>query len=129
MPGEFYMPTALAVNPKNEILVIDRSRLQRFGSEGEPLGSWGRLGNGEGEFRAPQGVCTDPLGNVYVADTGNNRLLKFDPNGKLISQWGHPGTNDGEFAVPVGIAVSGQSRILVVERTNQRYQEFRIPEK
>jgi DNA-binding beta-propeller fold protein YncE len=128
-PGEFVFPTALTVGPKNEVVVIDRARLQKFNPEGEPLGSWGKTGSGDGEMKTPMGVCTDSFNNVYIADTGNNRLLKFDPNGKLICQWGQPGTGDGQFTTPVGIAISGKGSVFVVERENQRFQEFRIPEK
>ena len=32
-----------------------------------------------GGFRSPSGVVTDPDGNLYVADSGNNRILRF-PN-------------------------------------------------
>jgi streptogramin lyase len=119
----------LTVGPKNEVLVIDRSSLQKFSLEGESLGSWGKPGTGDGEIKAPMGVCTDSFNYVYIADTGNNRLLKFDPNGKLISQWGQPGTGDGQMTGPFGIAVSGKGNVFVVERENQRFQEFRIPEK
>ncbi len=128
-PGEFVLPTALTVGPMNEVLVVDRWRLQKFSPEGEPLGSWGKSGSGDGEIKVPMGVCTDSFNCVYIADTGNNRILKFDPSGKLISQWGQPGTGDGQMMEPFGIAVSGKGTVFVVERENQRFQEFRIPEK
>jgi DNA-binding beta-propeller fold protein YncE len=111
------------------VIVIDRSRVQKFGPEGETLGAWGKSGSGDGEFKTPMGICADSFGYVYIADTGNNRLLKFDPNGKLISQWGVPGPGDGQMMAPFGIAVNGKGNVFVVERDNQRFQEFRIPAK
>ena len=129
LTGEFVLPTVLTVGVKNEVIVIDRSRVQKFGTEGEPLGAWGKSGSGNGEFKAPMGACTDSFDNVYIADTGNNRLLKFDPNGKLICQWGVPGTGDGQMTAPFAIAVNGKGNVFVVERDNQRFQEFRIPAK
>jgi len=111
------------------VLVIDRLRIQKFSPTGESLGSWGKPGTGDGEFKAPLGVCTDSFNYVYIADTGNNRILKFDPNGKLISQWGQPGTGDGQMTAPCSIAVNGQGHVFIIEKQNQRFQEFRIPEK
>ncbi len=123
-PGEFVFPAGVAVGPKNEIFVVDRIRLQKFSPEGESLGSWAGF-----DLKVPLGVCTDALGYVYIADTGNKRILKLDPDGKLICQWGEPGSADGQFTEPVGVAVSSKGSVFVLERENQRFQEFRIPEK
>ena len=37
----------------------------------------------------PQGVCTDRLGNLYIADTGNHRVLQLPPGGVLRSVAGN----------------------------------------
>ncbi len=39
--------------------------------------SWGKSGNGQGDFNRPIGIATDKQGTVYVSDTMNNRIQKF----------------------------------------------------
>lgn len=48
---------------------------------------------------APWGAV-DMLGNIYVADSGNNRIQKFDSNGAFLVKWGSFGTGDGQFDTP-----------------------------
>jgi sugar lactone lactonase YvrE len=59
---------------------------------------WGTAGAGNGEFSNPGGVAADGLGNVYVADYGNDRVQKFNSTGGYLAQW--PAGNG-----PEGIAV------------------------
>jgi DNA-binding beta-propeller fold protein YncE len=128
-PGEFVYPTAVTINSKNEVIVVDRARVQKFSLEGELLASWGKAGSGDGEMKVPLGVCVDSQNYVYIADTGNDRILKFDTDGKLITQWGTAGTADGQMMSPFGIAVGDKGNVFVAERDNQRFQEFRVPVK
>jgi DNA-binding beta-propeller fold protein YncE len=61
----------LFVGPTNQF------RIQKFDSNGNLIAEWGDLGNGDGQFDGPSGISVDPLGNVYVSDSGNNRIQKF----------------------------------------------------
>jgi DNA-binding beta-propeller fold protein YncE len=128
-PGEFVYPSAVAIGPKEEVIVVDIAHVQRFTREGDPIGSWGKVGSGEGEIKTPQGLFADASDYVYIADTGNNRVLKFDPSGRLIGQWGGAGTGDGQMMSPVAVAVNRNGAVFVVEKDNHRFQTFRIPEK
>ena len=59
---------------------------------------FGTEGDGEGQFRNPTGMATDPLGRfVYVVDTGNHRVQKFTLDGKFLEEWGSEGAGGGQF--------------------------------
>lgn len=72
----------------------------------------------------PFDVTTDSLGNIYVADSGNDRIVKFDPKGNYLSQFGISGKNDGQFMDPRGVAVDNVGNIYVADTENNRIQKF-----
>jgi hypothetical protein len=82
---------------------------------------------GAARFNYPQGVATDGLGNVYVADTGNDTVRRIDPGGTVTTVAGTPGVSgfaDGAgssalFAQPVAVAVDGSGNIYVGDQGNQ----------
>ena len=48
----------------------------------------GNYGTGNSQFSWPYGVAVDILGNVYVADSGNNRIQKFSDLGiRHCQEW------------------------------------------
>ncbi len=65
----------------------DRFDIRKFDSNGNLIAKWGGWGAGDGQFNDPEGVAVDSLGNVYVADWGNERIQKFDSNGNFITKW------------------------------------------
>ncbi|WP_269850541.1 PKD domain-containing protein [Methanosarcina horonobensis] len=64
------------------------------------------------------------LGDIYVADTGNNRIQRFDSSGGFISTWGSSGTGNGEFSNPQGIAIDSLGTAYVADTGNNRIQMF-----
>jgi len=65
-----------------------------LGLEDEPVIFAGELrkpGNDERHLNFPQGVATDPDGNVYVADCLNHRVVVYDAAGKVLAQVPVPG--------------------------------------
>jgi sugar lactone lactonase YvrE len=53
------------------------NRVVKFMADGTPLGCWGALGTGPGEFQSPRNIAIDPDRNIYVTDMGNSRVQKF----------------------------------------------------
>lgn len=88
------------------------------------VGQIGTGGSGNGELFYPWKMTKDALGNIYVADAGNNRIQKFDSGGNYISQFGTAGSGDGEFATPNSIAIDTNGDIIVSDTNNQRVQIF-----
>jgi DNA-binding beta-propeller fold protein YncE len=69
----------IAVGPENHVYITDPEgyRIIEFTSEGQFVRTWGDFGSAESEFGLPSGITVDPLGNVWVTDSGNNRIMKF----------------------------------------------------
>src|SRR5207253_981284 len=93
-------PRGIAIGADGTVFVADTAnhRVQRFSSAGDPLGPWGAIGSGPGEFITPSSVALDEQGNLYVTDTGNHRLVKLGPDGTPLADW-------SGFRFPHGIAL------------------------
>lgn len=86
--------------------------------------------HGGAEFDDPRGVAVDRLGNVYVADTGNNRIRMitsarttstFAGNGTAAFADGSGGADGGAaFNGPQGVAVDNQGNVYVADTGNNR---------
>jgi hypothetical protein len=79
----FYMPSDIAVDNEGNVYVLDSGnhRIQKFDPEGHFLASFGRQGQGPGEFQYPQSIDIDARGNIYVADSGNQKIHILEPDG------------------------------------------------
>ena len=79
----FYMPSDITVDEEGNVYVLDSGnhRIQKFDSEGNFLASFGRHGQGPGDFQYPQSIDIDDLGNMYVADSGNQKINILKPDG------------------------------------------------
>jgi DNA-binding beta-propeller fold protein YncE len=73
------------------------ARVIKFNAEGKFLMSWGKPGNGPGEFHVPHSIAVDSKGRVYVSDRENNRIQVFTANGEFLKQWTHLGSTQGVF--------------------------------
>ena len=86
---------------------------------------WGSQGTGDGQFSTTYGgICSDPSGYIYVADTGNSRVQKFDSDGNFVTKWGSQGTSNGLFMNPYGICSDPAGNIYVTDSGNNRIQKF-----
>lgn len=126
--GQFYEPTAVAVDLQGDVYVVDQAscRVQKFDSEGNFLLKWGEPGSGDGQFDSPYGVEVDLRGRVFVSEWGSgNRIQVFDRAGNFVVQWGGFGNGDGQFNYPGGMAVDKKGNIYVAGNYNHRVQKFK----
>lgn len=110
----------------------------------------GIAGSLGGEFNGVAGVATDPAGNVYVAETGNDRVQKFDSAGNFLFAIGKDviagsgggnaeictiaiscqagstaSVQGGEFSNPSDVATDPTTGDLyVADNTRRRVQKF-----
>jgi hypothetical protein len=119
----------VAVNSRNEIIVVDAGRIQKFSAEGAFLDAFGKQASPEAELKRPQAVCCDAQDNILVADPVTNRVLKFLSNGRFVGSFGGTGSDPGQMGGPYGVVVNEKGSVFVLERTNKRIQEFQPPAK
>lgn len=70
--------TYVADRPNDRIVVFD--------SAGRYAGSWGRSGEGPGEFRNPWAVSMDPSGSLVVWDNGRRLLSRWSSGGDFLGE-------------------------------------------
>jgi tripartite motif-containing protein 71 len=75
-------PVAVDVADDGTVFVSDfgDSEVEIYSATGHPLGSFGKYGTGDGEFRSTAGVAVTPDGSrVYVVDFYGGRVQYFEP--------------------------------------------------
>jgi DNA-binding beta-propeller fold protein YncE len=109
--NEFNKPSDVAIAPNGDIYVSDgygNSRAMRFGADGKFKQSWGKKGNGPGEFDLVHNIVIDKKGRVYIADRENERVQIFDADGKFLEQWKHVGK-------PFGLYIDDKMRVYITD--------------
>ena len=126
-PMQFCCPTDIAFNTiSNKVYVVDNGNhhIQVLNSDLTFSSTFGKEGNGKGQFSSPCGVACDSTGNVYVADTANHRIQVFTAEGKFIRMFGRRGQSRRELAGPLYVAVDTSGMVYVSERDNYRVSVF-----
>lgn len=176
--GEMLFPVGVAT-AAGSVYVSENGRIDKFDSSGNWQRAWGKdviqtghpgnTGTGfevctvaadcqPGDFQGglggdmdnPEGLATDSVGDVYVADEVHNRIQEFDSSGNFVKAWGkdvdssQPGTGfeictvaancqagdpnggglGGEFAGPQGVATDSSDNVYVADTVNNRIQKF-----
>ena len=90
--------------------------------------SGGLPGNSSSMLRTPAGVTQDPMGNVYIADTGNHRiqlLLVGESEASTIAGiTGISGASDSQLNFSYAVRLDSQLNLYVTDTLNQRVQKF-----
>ena len=125
-PDAMVWPTAMALDHDGQLYVVDDwlNSVRIFSKDGDPVGSWGVAGSGEGELSGPSGIDFDADDNIYLVDSGNNRVQKFTKGGSFLTQWGSEGDGEGQFNMPFGISVDKSGNVYVADWRNDRVQKF-----
>ena len=112
----FYQPNAVAIATNGDVFVSEGhsdaedapARVLKFDKNGKFITSWGKRGNGPGEFIQPHAPAFDSKGRLFVGDRSNNRIQIFDQDGNRLAEW-------TQFSRPSGIAIDPQDNIYVAD--------------
>jgi DNA-binding beta-propeller fold protein YncE len=128
-PGELGAVGAIAVAADNTLFVAEgTNRIDRFDAAGNLLSSFGKGGDGIGEFRfgaggghdSPAGGGLAVAGNLlFVSDSFNDRIQRFNLDGSGGAEIVSPGL----LAYPRGLTVS-KTRLLVADDKHHRIAVF-----
>jgi sugar lactone lactonase YvrE len=139
--ARFYGPEALAVNSAGQLFVADSANstirkisggsVSTFAGVASNFNSFDGTGS-NAQFYHPEGIATDPGGNVYIADTWNHTIRKITPAGvvtTLAGLAGNFGAADGtnskaRFNRPVGVAVDSATNIFVADSLNHTIRKI-----
>jgi len=64
----------------------DDKHFKKYGSDGNHLLTFGRAGQGPGEFRNPGGVRFAKDGRLYLSENFGSKIMFFDANGVYLDQ-------------------------------------------
>ncbi len=80
----FDSPSDIAMDSSGNIYILDsgNQRIQKFSPEGKYLATFGRKGQGPGEFTSPSSLDIDSKGYLYVLDSNQRKLQILTPEGK-----------------------------------------------
>jgi len=115
--GVLQRPTGIARDAaRGRVYVADTYAhdVKVFDDDGQLVATWGRRGEGPGEFNYPTHVALSH-GTVLVCDSLNARVQAFDAQGRPTLQVGARGRYVGNLVRPKGVAADDEGNIYVVE--------------
>lgn len=114
---ELYGPRDIAIDLEGNIWVTDtgHSRLVKYSPDGRPLGAYGGIGQGPGQFQEPVSIDIAPNGDILVTDVWNGRVQRFDKDfghkGEVrIDGWADRGPENKPY---LAVAASGEVYVSV----------------
>ena len=113
----------VAVAKDGSIYVFDRQvpALRKYDANGKFVKTFGRKGQGPGEYVSGGGLAVLPDGRVLLWDTGNWRINVYSPAGELLTHLSTPSGLDGN-------ATMITSRAMLVDTAGHIYLRSNIRE-
>jgi len=134
--ADFALAGAIVADPAGNLYVSDRlnSVIRKVTTNGAvtTFAGSGVRGHRDGplleaQFNVPQRLGADPLGNIYVLDTGDNAIRMLTPDGvSTVAGGAEPGFADGPVSAArfssdiLGITADAAGEVYVMDAGNRR---------
>jgi trimeric autotransporter adhesin len=139
--AQLYFPGGIAVDSASNLYIADsdNQRVRKvsngviatvagngtpgFGGDNGPAAS--------AQLNIPRGMVVDPMGNIYIADTGNNRI-RMVSNGVIttVAGTGTPGfsgdngpATSAQLNFPLSVALDSVGNLYIAEGNNHRIRK------
>ena len=86
----------------------DLKHIKKYGPDGKHALTFGRAGQGPGEFQNPGGVRFAQDGTLYVSENFGNKIMFFDENGVYLKQMVLPADIFDIWITPAGTYLGNQ---------------------
>ncbi|KAF5280298.1 hypothetical protein FQR65_LT03107 [Abscondita terminalis] len=119
----FQVPAGVTVF-KDRVIVCDtgNNSIKVYSSIGEQLFSFGTTGHRKSQFHTPKVVVCDPMGFIFVGDSGNARIQIFTPKGDFLRDLSYQGKDSEKILWISGLAVTSQLEIIITDHKQRRLQ-------
>ena len=142
--ARFSRPSSVALDTAGNVFVADTDnhavrKITPAGVVSSVAGMGGIAGfsdaiGEQSKFFQPSGIAVDAIGNVYVADSGNNVVRKIAPSGAVSTMAGSNtsyGSADGigeaaRFDQPVGVVVDPGGNLYAADRNNHTIRKISL---
>jgi len=98
----------------------DDKHVKKFGPDGKHILTFGRAGQGPGEFRNPSGVRFTEDGTLYISKNFGNKILFFDQDGICLNQTILPARIFDIWITPAGTDLGNKYVAPPVRRPGSR---------
>lgn len=77
-----FAPYGMEFDSRGTLFVADgrANKVLQLNASGKVVNSWGKTGNGPGEYNLPHMLAVDTAGNLFVTEIGGKRLQKLQRN-------------------------------------------------
>lgn len=127
--------SGIQVDSRGNIYVLDgRARqVKVFDKDGKHIRSFGRKGQGPGEFQVTNDIVMTPDETIMILDRGNLRLSFFSPEGELLKEVSaskiprlfriYP-DSDGNYTARINLR--GQKHIYQIKKLDENLEELSL---
>ncbi|MCK4593506.1 hypothetical protein KAU45_03325, partial [bacterium] len=134
-----FQPGPVAFYPDDKLIYTDVVLSELYLFEDDALvAKTGDVGDQEGRFIKPMGICSTPAERIVVSDMYNHRLQLFTVEPNLVAKpdleyrytlqfertIGEFGFNNGQLSAPFGVDSDSTGNIYVCDTRNARIQKF-----